>query len=939
MTHPRIAVGVALLVLGLAPPARAQMVSATTGAINGRVTDDKGAPLAGATITIYSPAMMGLQTAASNRDGRYRFPALNPGSYKLACQRDGYSNVIFDRIAVSLGFTATVNVALSARIQDTVSLADQGPVLDVQSQRTATTADAAKLAAQPTARNMWAILEQTPAVRMGNIDVGGSRAGSQTGYSTYDAKGGQNRVVLDGMVTTEGTGSIGIYFDYGAIAESSTGTAGQNAEMSWPGVHSQYIAKAGGGEYHGSIYTDYENKDIQSYNVDDEQIARGAEGRDANRLHSWSIVNADVGGYLKRDTAWWYFGFRRNDVQSRLVNFPVKPQQTTLYNYSGKVSYKLSPNNKVIAYAQWALKQQPFRLASFVAPSALYRDGGSTTSQRHWSWVWKGEWDRVLNDSMYFELRAGQFGYDWPLVPNGPGARIEDIGTGVVSGATRDWQQNRRRNQVLGSLTLFRDGWFGNHNFKFGGELFRETESEFYRHGWGDNDTVNVLRNGAPIEVYLFETPSSSDNGLWTYGAYAADIWQIGDRLVVSPGLRFDRYRAFLPEQEHPAGRWNPTPQHFDAVGDVIDYNLFGPRIGATYDVGGHGKTVLKAFYGTYWWNIGTDFLFNVNPNSIVWWRRYAWSDTNRSGVWDPGEEGRLLATQGGRASEALDPDTKDTYTREATLWLERELMPNFSLRAGFVYRGIRQNRQRVNANQPFEAFTVPVTITDPGPDGIRGNADDGKAIQGYNLDPSFLSLQPYNVTRNVADQYDYYNLEVTANRRFTRGWSLLAAYAMRWNRDNGPGSTRANSNVLTPNDLINTEQDGRYHYTYWSGKLQATYDAPWGVRVSPVLRAQAGQQWGRTFVATMNYGSIRVLAEPLTARRQDNIVIFDVRVEKRLALPLRPGARLGVLVDFFNLFNANPVESLQWSSGSSFLRPTAIVPPRIVRFGAKLDW
>ncbi len=611
MRRPRFAVVAVLLAGGLAPvPVRGQMVSATTGAINGRVTDEQGAPLVGVTITIYSPAMMGLQTTRTNQEGRYRFPALTPGPYKLACQLGGYSNAIFDRIPVSLGFTATVNITLKAKVQETVSVADRGPVVDMQSQRTATTADAAKLAAQPTARNMWAILEQTPAVRMGGIDVGGSRAGSQTGYSTYDARGGQNRVVLDGMVTTEGTGSIGIYFDYGAIAESSTGTAGQNAEMGWPGVHSQYIAKAGGSEYHGSFYTDYENESIQSYNVDADQVARGAEGRDANRLHAWSIVNADVGGYLGRDTAWWYFGFRRNDVQTRLVNFPVKPQQTTLYNYSGKTTFKLAQNNKLTGYAQWALKYQPFRLASFVAPSALYRDGGSTTHQRHWSWVWKGEWDRVLSDTMYFELRAGQFGYDWPLKPNGPGPRIEDIGTGIVSGATRDWQQNRRRNQVLGSLTWFRDGWFGNHNFKFGGEVFRETETESYMNGWGDNDTVNVLRNGTPVEVYLFETPSSSENGLWTYGSYVADTWQIGDRLVVSPGLRFDRYHAFLPEQEHPTGRWNPTAQHFDAVDRVIDYNLFAPRVGASYDLGGDGKTVVKAFYGTYWWNIGTDFLY-----------------------------------------------------------------------------------------------------------------------------------------------------------------------------------------------------------------------------------------------------------------------------------------------------------------------------------------
>jgi len=41
----------------------------------------------------------------------------------------------------------------------------------------------------------------------------------------------------------------------------------------------------------------------------------------------------------------------------------------------------------------------------------------------------------------------------------------------------------------------------------------------------------------------------------------------------------------------------------------------------------------------------------------------------------------------------------------------------------------------------------------------------------------------------------------------------------------------------------------------------------------------------------------------------------------------------------FYNLTNANPIQNTSWSSGSSFLRPLAIVPPRVWRVGAKFDW
>lgn len=142
----------------------------------------------------------------------------------------------------------------------------------------------------------------------------------------------------------------------------------------------------------------------------------------------------------------------------------------------------------------------------------------------------------------------------------------------------------------------------------------------------------------------------------------------------------------------------------------------------------------------------------------------------------------------------------------------------------------------------------------------------------------------------------------------------------------------------MTPNDLINADEGGRHEFTTWTAKAYGTYEASWGLRVTPVLRHQSGQPFGRTFAtAVLNYGTIRVLAEPVGTRRMDHITIVDVRVEERIRL--HDNWRLAPFVDLFNLLNANPEQNTIWSSGPSFLRPVTIVPPRIARIGAKLEW
>ena len=154
-------------------------------------------------------------------------------------------------------------------------------------------------------------------------------------------------------------------------------TAAHSAEMPWPGVQSMFVAKAGGNTYHGSWYSDYENKKWQSFNVDDSQKQRGAQGSprgvtpvlgpgDLNRMTKYHDLNADVGGFISRDRLWWYGSFRNRNVAAQYANFPVEPHVTDLLNYSGKGTYQVSKNNKVVAFA--TAKLSPFKLRSGSTP-------------------------------------------------------------------------------------------------------------------------------------------------------------------------------------------------------------------------------------------------------------------------------------------------------------------------------------------------------------------------------------------------------------------------------------------------------------------------------------------------------------------------------------------------------------------------------------------
>ncbi|MGE5815327.1 MAG: TonB-dependent receptor domain-containing protein, partial [Acidobacteriota bacterium] len=621
---------IACCVLTLAPTAaraggadpRAQATSSLAGAITGRITDATGGVLSGVTVTISSDALMGTRTATSSSEGSYRFGSLPAGEYSLVFTRQGFTGATRTRIHVGPGFTATVDVMLSVEgIQADLTVGGS-TIIDRQSTAITANFNARQLSDLPSSRTVFAILSATPAVHVGLFEIGGSsgEAGLYAAYGTPRA----NRPMVEG-ISVSAIFTTGLTLNFGSFQEVSVGTAAHGPEWPLPGVQMQIVVKSGGNQYHGSVYADYENRALQSFNIDADQIGRGARGgpalspRDANRLQSYYDINADAGGYIRRDKAWWYFSWRRQEVAARVVNFPVKPVQTQLANYSAKATYQFTPNNKLIAVGHAGSNHQPDRLDPFgpagsglTAATAINESHDSTIEQLAWGWIWKTEWNGVIGEHAIVDVRAGEFGADRPERPNGTAPRFEDVGTFRVSGGNRDWMQVLQRDQLFGSFSYFHDGRFGNHSFRSGGEVFRQMETETWKRSY-PGDVLHVLRNGLPIEVYLFETPSRSATGLWTYAMYADDSWRVNPRMTVNLGLRLDRYRVFLPEQTHAADRFNAEPATFPAVGNVIDWNTVVPRLGVIYALSRNGNSLVKFSYAHYSFAPGSDFNANAN--------------------------------------------------------------------------------------------------------------------------------------------------------------------------------------------------------------------------------------------------------------------------------------------------------------------------------------
>ncbi|HEX6463333.1 MAG TPA: carboxypeptidase-like regulatory domain-containing protein, partial [Vicinamibacterales bacterium] len=311
----------AVLVIALLSTVGAFAQTTPAGSANGTVTDVSGAILPGVTVTIDGPALLVKQQSITNEKGQYRFPLLPPGDYQLVYELNGFAKVERQGIHVGVGFNAEVNVKMEvASLKESVTVSGQSPVIDTQNTNVQNNFTADMMAAIPNARDIWSLIAEAPGMTVTRFDVGGSTAGTQTGYSAYGFSG-QNRVQIDGVNTTEGTGSAGFYFDYGAFQEVQLGADSNDASMPTPGVLVNTVVKSGGNTLRGEVYADYENPNFQGQNVSDQQLHLGAGT--GTRIQTYHDVNGQVGGPIRKDKLWYFVSIRDQNIVTSVTGFPV----------------------------------------------------------------------------------------------------------------------------------------------------------------------------------------------------------------------------------------------------------------------------------------------------------------------------------------------------------------------------------------------------------------------------------------------------------------------------------------------------------------------------------------------------------------------------------------------------------------------------------------
>ena len=942
------------LVAGLCMPAAAAAQgggASSTGTIQGRAADTSGAVLPGVSVTATSPSMIGVQTQVTNENGSYRFPAVPPGTYEVTFELAGFSTVKRS-VEISLGFTANVNADLAvATLQETVTVTGASPVIDTSATRVQQNFKLAQLESIPNGRDMWSLLAATPGVVMSRVDVGGNRAGTQTGYTAYGLNG-QVRTSVEGINTTEGTGGAGFYYDYGSFEEVFMGVAGQGAEAATPGVQSNFLGKSGGNKFAGEVYVDGYNNSFQGTNLTDDFTRPTSQGGfgfrpGSNEVLRYYDVNLNVGGPIKRDKVWWHFSWRRqfNAVEQPLFTFD-QSFDTWNQNPSAKVTYQVNQKNKIIGYYQWNMKEQPNRLP---LGGYTYTDPSQTSAQISPSWVYKGEWNGTVSDRLYVEARWGDFGYYDPRYSNSDEEYFwRDTTLLVLTGAHAESQTDRDRKQLTGAATYFLDTRFGSHTFKFGGEMYNETQWSGRAQNVGGN-IEHIYTNGVSSQL-VFGVPTAtcvcgrraSDDGqllvvnnLDQHDFFVNDTWSKG-RVTMNLGVRWDRYKGFMPEQSQPAFANGPisiAAQTF-AARDFYTWNNIGPRIGMTYDLAGDGKTVVKASYGLFWHNPGPGVSADANPNQNNKSVTYTWADRNGDRRYQLGEESANPTASTLAGTIQLDPNITSPYSHDASFYLERQVTDSIGARVGFVYKSEDDLIAQYNPGRPISAYTVPYSIVDTGVDGMANTADDRTiSLLGVPNTPDVNTRFPLtNVTQNTPRFSRYKTVEASFNKRLGNRWAAQVGGSHTWAHD-FPGAYPNNPNGAFEGDN-----------SRWDFKVSGTYEAPYGIRISPLVRHQAGANFARQFsvgagaataAGAIFSGTINV--EPFNSNRHDNITVFDVRADR--GFNLAGSLRMRLFVDLFNISNSNAVETRTITTGAAYLRPTAVLAPRTARIGARFQF
>jgi outer membrane receptor protein involved in Fe transport len=950
-------IGCAWLLCGfLATTSVAQTVR--SGSINGTVTDESGGVLPGVAITVTGPALQVPQlTKTSDSKGEYAFTDLPPGSYRVLYELQGFARVAREDIRLTTGFTARLDVALKLATQsETVTVTGESPLIDVSNTRGGSTVTRELLEALPNNRNYQDVLFMAKGtVVTGPPQVGEIGFRALTG--TFQAYGQSDvDTVIDGLDMQSNEAP-----DFASVQEVDVKTFGNTAEVANPGAVVQLVLKTGGNDFHGRLKEEVMGDKLQSANVDDALRAQGIQSGDA--LVYFQDFSGDLGGRIMPNRLWFYGAVRDQHNKRTLPGYWSAPGTDGIYGDPGsvpgetlginrnqtiKLSYQANANHRVTGFFIANGITEPQALAGRFTPKE------STLQLYQIAHQSKLEWQGTFSKNLLLDMFYGDGNYvaSYMLQPESEQVpAMLNLTTQMQTGASFDSRSTisrpRHRRQLTGSLSYFpASGSTGSHEIKVGYRMWWESSgliAPVQAYGY----QLQFANSGAllnqPTQIAFKNFPVDGASNLDTYSEYVTDTWRATKRLTLNMGVRVEHSHAYVPATTKVQGPFGSGGSFAQVEGG--SWNAFAPRIGSAFDLFDNGKTLLKASYGWYNnpWSDAYGQSFNQNTVTTA---TYRWRDLNGDRRYQPGEvnldpNGSDFVSVAGATNAIVNPDLKWPHTHQIATSFEQQIGTSVSARALYVYKKITNDYQFVNVARPFSAFDIPVSVRDPGPDGVAGTADDGQPLTIYDYEPAFRGSR-FVVNQQQTrpdDRSDHYNnIEFSLDKRSTGRWSLNTSMLLTRNHRWLVGV------VQSPNDLFFPTDDT----WQWSYRVAGTYRLPYDVQLSARDEIFSGLPGQRTvlFRGLPQLSTLTVPVEPYGAESGPIRSVMNVRGSKRWTIGR--GSKLEFDLDVLNVTNTNVAwgdatggtgPGINFQSGPSFGYVTRIVAPRVIRFGVALDF
>lgn len=935
-----------LLTVFLACASLAQAQALQTGNIVGKVSDNTGARAPGVSLNLTSPVLITPRKVTTDSEGVYRFTSLPPGTYSLTFEHQGFRKITRSGIPVSPATTLTIDETLAiGDISEVVEVVG-APLVDVTQTTVATNLDTDALQRIPTARDVWAILQNmAPQVVLDREDVGGSEGGLQAVFSSHGSTWRQNTYALNGVNVTDpaATGAAGFYYDYDSFEQVQISTAQHAAEVGTPGVYYNFVAKRGTDSFHGGAAYYFENDSLVSDNITQQLQDQGI--RSGAGVDLFSDATFQLGGPLVKDKLRFFTSWRDWRIHRRVPNFPMS-ENTDLFSGLLNLSYQANPKNRLDVLGTFQTYWKPNRNASAQVPP------DSTWIEDDVFRIFQGHYNSQISSSALLDVRLSYSNVDFPLKFQEGVTRQNstELTTGNQTGVSQlGFVFYRSRLAGDATLSYYRGKWIGaDHDFKLGyqfGRAFSESDTQVR-----DGVTLNTFE-GAPSFLIAWNTPVVTQSRYTDHVLFAQDRITKG-RLAVNLALRYQYTNGVLPAQSSPAGPFAAARSFPEQ--DVISWSDLAPRIGFVWDFRGDHRAALKIGYGRYFHQLSPDPIEAPSQNASGG-TGYTWNDRNGDLQYQSGELGEVIFAFGGSSITTVNGDLKRPRTDEFTAGLEFQLPQNVHLSVDGIFRWGSQLVATTEVGIPLDTGYTPATAVDPGPDATAGTSDD-RTIGVFNLKPELAGKNSRLVTNPDGFDTSFKGLEVTLQKRFTNRWQGLLGYSLSkddlsragvgFSQFGGGEEESAGAGTgggfTDPNQAINNDEGPSFFDRRHSFKLSGSYQIPRiDVNLAAVVKLQTGVPYARVITVSadvngvaFNQGPITVFAEPRGERRIETLKYVDFRVSKFFAF--RRSQQIEVMLDMFNLFNASAITLVNNNTGSDFGNALTILGPRVFRLGAR---